>query len=42
MAVIDGRYAAESDSEVTGEGGGGRRRREGKEAGMSSTDGILV
>jgi hypothetical protein len=29
--VIEGRYAAESNAEVMGEGGGGSRRREGSE-----------
>jgi hypothetical protein len=32
--VIDGRYAAEKDAEVMGEGGRGSRRREGSELGI--------
>ena len=34
VAVIEGRYAAERDAEVTGEGGAGRRKREGIEFGI--------
>ena len=43
VALIDGLYAADRDSEVTGEGGGGRRRREGKAAGLcdSGNHGIV-
>ena len=32
--MIDGRYAAEKDAEVMGEGGGGSRRSDGSEGGI--------
>jgi len=34
VTLMEGRYAAEKDAEVTGEGGGGRRRSDGSEVGI--------
>jgi hypothetical protein len=38
VASIEGRYAAEKDAAVTGEGGGGRRRSDGKDLGILSVN----
>ena len=37
VALIEGRYAAEKDAEVMGEGGGGSRRSDGREVGILKT-----
>ena len=41
-AIIDGRYAAERDAEVTGIGGGGRSRRDGSVFGILKYCGSLL